>query len=399
MSPKKYALVLVVVFVAFFAGNLALWHGWVYPTFLAEIETGRGDLLRVGGIQRVDALTEPRIYASHHTEFADWVKALQAGERPTFDVITIGDSFCNGGGGAYWQDMLGRDTDLRILNVPAPTGQLNAVETFYLLDALGYLDLAQPKMILLESVERYVDDRYGKELLKTPVRTDAELRQLIAPDTLAGPSPLPQAADAKAELPAQAGAATAQGEQTGTENQGEKRLDWLFPPVMLNANAQFVANKLYTLRHPDQLSENTYYLTLTQPFFTNPGRENKLLFYAEEMVYLQHPIDVAQVNANLNTAAARAKKHGAKLFFMVATDKMDLYYPYLTPEEKAKWPANFFFEDMAAVEKAYTFIDTRALLRPSLASGEQDIWWQDDTHWSWKAEEILSAYLQNLFVD
>lgn len=371
LKPKTYAATAIAFFAAFFLGNLCLWHYFVYPTFLGEIETGHGDLLRVGGIARVDAATEPRIYEAHHTEFADYLKGLALGEASTYDVLTIGDSFSNGGGGAYYQDILGAETDLRILNVPAPTGKLNAIETYYALERLGYLDKIQPKVVILESVERYIDDRYGEKLLETPKTTDTELRQLIAPDTF----PSEEAS-------------------TGTENTGAGRLDWLLPPVMLNANGEYLVNKWFTLWHPDQLSSNTYCLRLTKPFFTNPGRENQLLFYDEELAYTKRPIRTDMVDKNLQNAAALAKSHGSQLYFMPVADKIDLYHPWLSEADKARWGENPFIGELHAAAQTYTVIDTRAILRPLLEQGEPDIWWQDDTHWTWKAAEQISSALQ-----
>lgn len=403
MKAKTYAGTAIAFFAAFFLGSLCLWHYFVYPTFLGEIETGHGDLLRVGGIARVDAATEPRIYELHHTEFADYLKGLALGEASTYDVLTIGDSFSNGGGGVYYQDILGAETSLRILNVPAPTGKLNAIETYYVLERLGYLDRIQPRIVILESVERYIDDRYGEKLLETPKTTDTELRQLIAPDTVGLPDRTREEgivdSDGKDASKAEPDGQGADGQAqtaTGTENTGAERLDWLFPPIMLNANGEYLVNKWFTLWHPDQLSSNTYCLRLTKPFFTNPGRENQLLFYDEELAYTKRPIRTDMVNQNLETAAALAKRHGSRLYFMPVADKIDLYHPWLSDADKARWGENPFIRELHAMARTYTIIDTRAILRPLLEQGEPDIWWQDDTHWTWKAAETISHAIKEM---
>ena len=41
----------------------------------------------------------------------------------------------------------------------------------------------------------------------------------------------------------------------------------------------------------------------------------------------------------------------------------------------------------------YVFINTKQILREMLAEDEMDVYWQDDTHWSWKAQQRVVDYM------
>ena len=112
------------------------------------------------------------------------------------------------------------------------------------------------------------------------------------------------------------------------------------------------------------------------------------MHYCDDLLYLREALDAEMVNQNLNNAARLLKAKGITLIFFAATDKYDLYYPYIT--DKKGRPENPFFHDMRAVSgKDYVFVDSMALLRDALSRGEQDIYWLGDTHWSHKGIKIV----------
>jgi hypothetical protein len=39
--------------------------------------------------------------------------------------------------------------------------------------------------------------------------------------------------------------------------------------------------------------------------------------------------------------------------------------------------------------RRYTLIDTKAILAEELRKGVKDVYYADDTHWSWKASEAI----------
>ncbi len=158
---------------------------------------------------------------------------------------------------------------------------------------------------------------------------------------------------------------------------------------MIKANAKFLQDIFFRLRHPEQLSSTVYINKLTQNLFTNPGQENLFLHYYEDLNYLSQTHNPEIINRNLNNAAKLLAEKNITLLFMPCVDKYDLYYPYI--KDKHGRPENPFFDEMRRVQpKNYIFIDTKAILRKAFERGDKDIYWLSDTHWSWKGMKIVS---------
>ena len=338
MNSRKYVLSITLAMYGFMIVNLVLWHGIVSETF-----RGR-DLNRLGSIITPQALTPKAEYPLHHTAFADYVNSDR---RESFDILTIGDSFSSG---AY-QDYLVNQYGLKIINAYRYVRN-NCLEDLYIMLNSGVIDELKPKAVILESVERAVQGRMGITVLN--------------------PSDYKQA-----------------GSTTIMKSSGKSRpANKYFPPVMCQANKNYIANKIYHLMKPDQLSSEVYITELDRPFFTNPGRETTLLHYFQDIDYLEHPLDAEMVNQNLNTAARLLNSRGIKLIFFAAADKYDLYYPYI--KDKQGRPENPFFQKMRQLQgKEYIFLDAMTPLREALARGEQDVYWLGDTHWSWKGIKFV----------
>ena len=341
MTSRRYVLTVAAVLYAFIGANVLLWHGYTGKIFVMK------DMNRMATVITPDALTQDVHYAKHHTELMDY---LASGSQESFDVMTIGDSFTNGLDGGSYPDYLVNQYGLKVINAKI---RGHCLEDLYILLNIGVIDRIKPRAVILESVERSVQGRLGTlEINPQLYETSIE------------------------KLPALMRTKAAQEIASG-----------LMPSVMIQWNGQFLYYLLYHMRHPDKLSTKVYTIQLDRPFFTNPGHENNLLHYWEDLEYLKHPLNAEIVNRNLNNAARLLKARGIKLLFFAAADKYDLYYPYITDK---KHPENPFFAKMRAVQpKDYDFIDTLAVLREALARGEQDVYWLGDTHWSWKGIKLF----------
>ncbi len=344
MSARKYLLLLVGILYAFVMLNAALWNGAVKTAFIL------GDLNRLGSFITTAPLTENRYYPKHHMEFSDY---FASGIRESFDIITIGDSFSNGEGGSFYQDYLVNEYGLRVLNIRlGGLVKYDYVTTLYALNNSGLLDEISPRVVILESVGRAMQRRFGvSELL--PV--NAGKQEIIRIAT-----------NRKKNIPIS-----------------------FLSPVMVKANTKyFITDKLYRLKHPEQLSYAAYITELDRPFFTNPGYERILLYLCEDLDYLTAPLNIGMVNQNLNNAARLLKAKGIPLIFFAAADKYDLYYPYI--KDKKGRPENPFFPAFRQVtDREYIFVDTMKILREALERGEQDIYWLGDTHWSHKGIKLV----------
>lgn len=349
---RKFALACILFIVAFFVGNLVCWHFVTAPTFFSA--KGHGDLQRLGYLQPVDLPMGQETDGSNYVEFPDYLKA---GANGHFDIITIGDSFSNHGGASHYQDFLATATGWSILHVP--NYNFDAVSMYYILDELGYIDQIKPRYVILESVERSVQSRYGNTMLTTPKMDDSSFRKLMS-------KPMYQ--------------------------QSAQRGQWA-PGIMVKANLKLIANKLRFGSHPYRLSQEVDHAMLQRPAFSATGHEQELIFYHDDLQYLVKPLQAEKVNENLNHAAADMRRKGIQLVFFIAPDKFDVYYPLLDEEVQARWPENPTFARMREMDHDYIFIDVLPLFREAIIHGEQDFYWYDDTHWSWKAQKLFCAEL------
>ena len=357
MRAKKFVQYWLGLLVGFFLLNLVLWQGWTSQVFF-ESEDGHGDLRRIGSFAATQAKTKPVEYAKKHVEFKDYVAA---GGREEFDVLTIGDSFSNGGGGNYYQDYLADHYGLRVLNVPCNAfGDGNALSILYALQQTGYLAEIHPKAVIIESVGHYLASRFNGHLPGRPVLSREEFL--------------------RKELPAH------------TEAEGIRE-DKIFTPIMIKANAEFLKNKWYACAHEGALSETADYAELSRDCFTAPGQQRLLLYYHLETAYADavEPLDYRQIHQHMEDADAMLQAHGARLIFMPIVGKLDLYAPCL--EDVQGRPENPTFAGLAAAPHTETFLDTKRILRQALSEGTMDLYWNDDTHWSDRAQQRVGDAL------
>jgi hypothetical protein len=131
---------------------------------------------------------------------------------------------------------------------------------------------------------------------------------------------------------------------------------------------------------------------------TNP---RDLLFHIDEIKSLKRNSkeNIELVNANLNRLADFLNRKNIKLIFLIAPDKYDVYSDFLVEENK--YGNNRLFEELKKLPKNYVFIDTKSILQQAVKHGDKDIYYADDTHWSYKASELIikSIEFQSIFKD
>ena len=343
MSARNYVVSFFAMLLIFMAGNVILWNAVTRSYFIG------GDLQRMGSFKIYEAEGTDTAFPKKHTEFSDYIKS---GIKESFDVITIGDSFSNGHSRNYYQDYLANEYGLKILNFFV---KYNCLEGLYMFIESGLLDEISPRVVILESVERLVQDRLGHRIV------------------------IPESADRNE---------VARYIMKNMKLVRKKPDSGYFTPIMTEANKNYIYNKLYHMLNPEKLCPEVYITELDREMFTNKGQENLLLYYYEDMNFIDYPLNIEMMSLNLANAAAILKEKGIKLIFFVAPDKYDLYYPYI--KDKIGKPENKFFDEMRKIKpEGYTIIDTFSLLRSALARGEKDIYWLDDTHWSYKGMKII----------
>jgi len=361
ISLKRYITLLLIVIGIFLFYHAVIWHR--YTSKLLDIQKPNhiGDLARIGyQLSSIHSRIQSETLPKKHLEFSQW-----KGEN--IDILTIGDSFSNGGGGGenpYYQDFIASDCNLTVMNInPSLFGENYLKATAALLSS-GLLEKINPKAVLIESVERYTLGRFSK-----PIQWDQNFSQ----EQLFNDLKKGQWGDGK-----------------------PPKEDISFISI---ANYKLPLYNLYYQFTPNAFGySNTYKLSLSKPMFTVKAASTLLIF--------EHDITslggvtregVTSMNDNFNHLASLLASKNIQLIYMIAVDKYDLYEPYIA---RNPYGENPLFDLLRPMKKNYIFIDTKAILSQHIDKGEKNIFYSDDTHWSNKASEKIAndpifIFLQN----
>lgn len=353
MNDKRFACGLLALALAVAIASIAFWHLVTKDTFYEK--DGHGDLARIASLDIPLPETKTIDLGGTHETLQHYLKT---GSCETYDVLVVGDSASAGTGGTWWQDDLQARygiesiTALRMLQ---RSGYIDVQQMARLLLDLGYIDAIHPRYLVLECGERMVTRHFATELRDPPDWTRAQFEE----------------------------AYLAYRETGGRE---------IVPPTTLlsttmgAANEAYFKNRIHEMRYDGQPAGDARRYRLQIPAFTNPGWERELLCFSQDEEYLTLPHEPAAVNENLERLAQDLRAHGTELVVLILPDKLDTYRPWLAGDAP---PENTFFADMAQLPRNYTWIDTKTILRAAVASGTPDLYWCDDTHWSWRAQRLI----------
>ncbi len=336
---------LILLFVIF---NFVIWKG--YTERLLGANSAGGDLARLGYIPWIK---QPRKNSSDlprkHIEQQEY-----AGQP--IRILTFGDSFSNGGGGGrnrYYQDYMASINDCNVLNIE-PFQEPDFMESIAIMYNNGYLDTLRPKYLLLSSSEKLSIGRFAR---------DVDFSKNMGMEELLRHKRMGYNVTAK----------------PGTHTKGVQFIN--------SGNYRFLEYSLLYRFSSNAFFSKVFQVTLTQPFFNN-SKPNTLLFYRDDVssIFSATPATVGKMNENLNLLSDMLMKKGIKLYFMPCVDKYDLYSGYIV---KNKFPQSVFFDELRKLPRRYVLIDTKAILAEELRRGEKDVFFADDTHWTWKAAQKI----------
>lgn len=364
MNSKRYFIGGIIFLMLFYAGNV-----FMYNDIKAEdtkFVDKHGDLCRMGKYSAVcrgdryvwtRSQTPPKTYEGSHLILK---KYLDDGRTDHVDILTIGDSFSNGIGGTFYQDYLNEISGKTIMNayVIKEDGVYDALSMLQILDDQGVIDRIKPKVILLESGGRTIASSYDRPDIPLPQYTYEEFINKLSDERPYWD--IPVNFDIK------------------NPNTVAVTYRWL---------TDYISSIKYSMRNDDRLLEGIAMNVLDRHFFTSAGTEDKLLYIYQDLSYLDGLPNYEHVNNKFNQVAKEYALRGIKIIFMIPPDKFDLYYLYIV--DKRGRMENPLIDQMDALPKEYTFINLKRPLRKELEKGVQDLYWHDDTHWSWKAIEVV----------
>lgn len=354
LSLRNYLRVILGVMAAFLLYHIIIWFFFTskilnpHPYYIGDL--GRMSYQMGSLSPRMESVDLPKKHLDRDT----W-------NNQDVDIITIGDSFSNAmasGKNPYYQDYLVSDLNLSVLNIQNLDESLTYIQTITLLYDSGWLARVQPKAIVIETV--------GSGAFRRVVSNTPPLK-LDHPEERLFHRPWSKAF-----------------------------------PVPLFINTANYKMPFYSLMYPlnNHTGGKVYRFDLNESLF-NVQNDKNLLVYHEDIDHISDfsDIHIDQINSTLNDLAYKLKTLGITLYYMPAVDKYDLYYEYII--NKNNYPKNPLFDKLRRVPKEYIFVDTKQLFQTELANHTKDLYYADDTHWSYKASQALSKspYFQQLQID
>ena len=352
MKAKQYILTSLLLMMIFLLYHFSIWN------LLTKQFVEVSDNVRIGDLGRMsyssNSLTkrlDDTNLSRQHINFSS--------ENMKAEIITIGDSFSHAGAGglnSYYQDYIATDHNKTVMNIKAlPQG---FIETILILNNNGILDELEPKIIILESVEREILRRYSKKI-NWDINKDKEYvnKYLL---------------------------------KNNKNNNNMKK-----PFFINNLNYNSVLYNLLYDYDDNAFYSKVYKAQLSKALFTCIASDT-LLFINDDLsdLSLYSKRNIALINDNLNKLQKILEKKNIKLYFMPAVDKYNLYSKYIIDN---KYKKNVFFETMRPLKKEYEFVDTKMILEKMLDNNVTDIYYSDDTHWGFKAsKEIVNKIKLNL---
>ena len=281
-----------------------------------------------------------------HLEVSDW-------HNESIDLVTIGDSFSNAMGSGknpYYQDYLASTLHINILNIQNIDNRLSYIDTIRYLLKNGWLKHVHPKAVLIECVTR--------EAFNHLPETNTSIS--ISADKLSSALSI-------------------------TNFTRE------FPHPMLINMANYKAPYYYIkYKYSIHAKKEIYKFPLIKNFFSTKD-SNHLLIYHDDINSIEKVTEssVSLLNAQLNILSSELTKEGITLIFMPAVDKYDLYYNYVS--NRKNYPLNPFFSFLRKEPKQYLFVDTKSILDSLLEQNIRDVFYADDTHWSYLSSELIAS--------
>lgn len=348
MKEKKYLSIILSLIIVFLGYHFIVWNLLTKEFLINENNMHTGDLGRMSYLSR--SLTTRKNEQNLQLKHIDYNDTI-------VDVITIGDSFSNGGGGGtnkYYQDYIATNQNLKVMNIQRH--KKGFIETVLILNSIGILDNLKVKIILLQSIERTAISRYAKNINWNIGLKNNSLNFL-----------------------------------------NKKHSNTIKSPSFIN-NLNYnslIYNILYKYDDNAIFSKN-YIADISKNFFSCEDKDRLLFYYRDlKSIPLSNNNSITLLNNNLNKLQKILNKKNIQLYFMPSVDKYNLYSKYI---KNNNYPKSTFFEILRPLKKEYTLIDTKMILGKMLENNIIDVFYSDDTHWSFKASnEIFNQIKLNSF--
>jgi len=312
-----------------------------------------GDLSRLGKIN-IDKNYRTQFDADfNQTQLYKNISTLNLNETNTFNILTIGDSFSQQGAHGY-QNHIDNSTDVLNFDIQSyklPTN--NPIDLAYKLCNGDVFNKLKINYLLLQSVERSIITR----------NNELELHSAYAINKINSFK--------KAE------------QQKKTSSIHIQFSDYLKFPVH-TILYHFADNAIFSPVYQKEISKSLF------------SANNNLLFLKDDLTALKHNNNIKNsklLNKNLNRLASKLKEKNITLIVVPSPDKYAIYYDYINTKSN---PKPVFFDHLRALEKEYTYIDSKRILKKHIDNGVKDVYFVDDTHWSPIGARIIANSISEI---
>lgn len=260
------------------------------------------------------------------------------------DVLTIGDSFSQQGNGGYQNYLC--EKGVTVINYQSHLFGDPLQCTCSLLE-YGIIDSTNIKVLVVESVEREISNRFNNT-------------EVDKPQTRWNP------------------------DKKGKEQN-----------IMKSANAWSVSRARDFIYYKLGKKNSPIYVANLEKDFFSSSEPRKLYFYHDDIergtkIEGECAKKAKQVFEYMQK---KAKEKGISIIFLIAVDKYDLYQSHIVNN---KYPAKTINEDLVnAIGENSSLLITKQYLYPLVEKGEKDVFKFDDTHWSYKASKVVADELYN----
>lgn len=350
IKPIHFVKLLSFTILIFLAYHLSIWYFYTSKMLNLPTQHVVGDLGRMS--YQINSLDYRKNYKDLNV--SHFYKINYNGQK--IDIVTLGDSFFNGGSGgknAYIQDYLVQDTNLTVLNILNFNPQQSPITLIENMIETGWFNKYEPKYFILETVERDIPTIFNLTQ-KFPIKDLTQLEaEILSP--------------------------------------GQDLFTFVPEVSMINTANYKISYYRLVYIYNNHAQKQVYKFKLIKDLFSVKN-SNTLLCYNEDIKRIASFSNnkLNEVNDKINKLSQTLSNYGIKLIFLVSVDKYDLYSDYI---ENNPFPENTFFQRYNNLKKDYIFIDTKNILTKLLKDNTLDVFYADDTHWSYKANEAISKKL------
>ena len=128
---------------------------------------------------------------------------------------------------------------------------------------------------------------------------------------------------------------------------------------------------------------------LTDNYFTHAWGHIAFCYYEDLLFTKISQKDINRAKENLIKLNEKFAEKSMKMIFLIAADKYDVYRPFM---QDKTLPVDTSSDDFDKIPNVCV-INTKSMLQDMVRNGVKDVYKINDTHWSYKASEVVARKL------